>query len=426
MTSTRMNRRTFLQAAGVVAATCATGSRAAASTPAARIVVIGGGFGGATAAKYLRMWSPDLEVTLVERDREFVSCPLSNRVLAGTATLADLSRGYGDLADRHGVRVVHDEAVHIDPEKRSVRLATGTVLPYDRLILSPGVDLDYGALPGLRTADAQRVVPAAWKAGPDTVALRRQVEAMRQGGTFVITVPLIPYRCPPGPYERACQVASHLVRHNPRAKVLILDANEKVASKEALFRRAWADLYPGMVEHVPGSELVDVDVANLTAKLQFDDVRADVLNVIPPMKAASIAARAGVVTANGRWCEVDFRTYESTVQRGIHLLGDAILAAPLMPKSGHMANQHAKVCAAAIIALLHEDPLHDLPVINNTCYSFVSETDVVHIASVHRYDPERRTMIVTPGSGGLSPGPSELEGRYAEAWARNIWADMLG
>jgi sulfide dehydrogenase [flavocytochrome c] flavoprotein subunit len=426
MASTRMNRRTFLLTTGAVAATVATAPRAAASTPAARIVVIGGGFGGATAAKYLRMWSPDLQVTLVERDREFVSCPLSNRVLAGMATLTDLTRGYGDLADRHGVRVVHDEAVHIDPERRSVRLASGTVLPYDRLILSPGVDLDYGALPGLQSADARRVVPAAWKAGLDTVALRRQIEAMRPGGTFVITVPLIPYRCPPGPYERACQVASYFKRHNPRAKVLILDANEKVASKEALFRRAWADLYPGMVEHVPASELVDVDVANLTAKLQFDEVRADVLNVVPPMKAAAIAARAGAVTANGRWCEIDFRTYESTVQPGIHLLGDAILAAPLMPKSGHMANQHAKVCAAAIIALVHGDSVEDVPVINNTCYSFVSETEVVHIASVHRYDPERRTMIVTPGSAGLSTGPSELEGRYAEAWARNIWSDMLG
>lgn len=422
-----IDRRTFLRATGVVAATLTAGSRAAgASAPTARIVVIGGGFGGATAAKYLRMWSPDLEVTLVERDPTFVSCPLSNRVLAGTASLQDLTRSYGDLADRHGVRVVHDEAVRVDPDRKTVTLASGAVLPWDRIILSPGVDLDYTSLPGLRDAAARRSALAAWKAGPDTATLRRQIEAMREGGTFVVTVPLIPYRCPPGPYERACQVAWYLKRHNPRAKVLVLDANEKVVSKEALFRRAWADLYPGMVEYVPGSELVDVDTATLTAKLQFDDVEADVLNVIPPMKAAEIAVRSGVVTANGKWCEVDFRTYESTVRPGVHLLGDAILAAPLMPKSGHMANQHAKICAAAIIALVHGEPVDALPVINNTCYSYVSGSEAVHIASVHRYDAERGTMIPVPGSGGLSSAASELEGRYAEAWAHNIWADMLG
>jgi NADH dehydrogenase FAD-containing subunit len=242
---------------------------------------------------------------------------------------------------------------------------------------------------------------------------------------FVITVPKAPYRCPPGPYERASQVAWHFKLNKPRSKVIILDANDKVVSKEALFKSAWKELYPGMVEHVPNSELADVDVATLTAKLQFDEVKADVLNVVPPMKAGAVAARAGLVTANAKWCGVDFLTYESTVAPGVHVLGDAILAAPLMPKSAHMANQQAKVCVAAIVELLHGGTVNAEPVINNTCYSFVTGADVIHIASVHRYDAEKKTMLTIPGSGGLSAAPNELEGRYAEAWSRNILADAL-
>jgi NADPH-dependent 2,4-dienoyl-CoA reductase/sulfur reductase-like enzyme len=420
-------RRAFVRAVGVTAgASLLPWSAGARAGAAGRVVVIGGGFGGATAAKYLRLWSPDIDVTLVERNAAFVSCPLSNRVLAGTATLADLTRGYADLASRHGVKVLQDEAVEIDPSKRTVRLAGGTVLPFDRLVVSPGVDLDYSGLPGMDRPGARERVLHAWKAGAQTVALRQQLEAMPDGGVYAITVPRAPYRCPPGPYERACQVAWYLKTRKPRSKVLVLDANDKVVSKEGLFRRVWEEIYPGMVEHVPNSELVDVDADTLTARLQFDDVRADVLNVVPPMKAAGIAERTGLVTANRKWCEVDFLTYESVAQPGIHVLGDATLSAPLMPKSGHMANQHAKVCAAAVIALLHGLPVNDAPMLNNTCYSFVTGADVIHIASVHRFDPATKTMLVVPGSGGLSVAPNELEGRYAEAWAQNIWADMLG
>jgi sulfide dehydrogenase [flavocytochrome c] flavoprotein chain len=416
------NRRDFMRAMGAVAAAVPLTARAASG----RVVVVGGGFGGATAAKYLKLWSTDLDVTLVERDAQFISCPLSNRILAGTTTLADLTRGYGDLSAKYGVKVLRDEATAIDPAQQTVTLASGKSLPYDRLILSPGVDLDYSTIAGLKDEAARERVLAAWKAGPQTVALRRQIESMADGGVVAITVPKAPYRCPPGPYERACQIAWYLKLNKPRSKVMILDANEKVASKEALFRKAWEDLYPGLVEYVPNSELADVDAKTLTAKLQFDDVKADVLNVIPPMKAAAIAERTGLVTANNKWCGVDFLTYESTAQKNIHVLGDAIVAAPLMPKSGHMANQHAKVCAAAVIALLRGDAVNAHPVINNTCYSFVTGADVIHIASVHQYDAEKKTMTVVPGSGGLSLAPNELEGRYAEAWGRNIWADMLG
>ncbi len=419
-------RRKFLRLLGGVAAAGAAGIGFQAQAASGRVVVIGGGFGGATAAKYIRLWSTGIEVTLVERDAEFVSCPLSNRILAGTTTLADLTRSYDQLSGRHGVAVLRDEATDIDVEKQIVTLASGRKLPYDRLIVSAGLDLDYSGIPGLKSAAARERVLHAWKAGPQTVALRQQIEAMPDGGVFAVTVPVAPYRCPPGPYERACQVAWYFKLNKPKSKVLILDANQKVASKGALFQQAWDELYPGLVEYVPNSELADVDAASLTAKLLFDDVKADVLNVIPPMKAAAIAERAGLITANHKWCGVDFLSYESLAQKNVHVLGDAVLAAPLMPKSGHMANQHAKVCAAAIIALLRGDTVNQHPMINNTCYSFVSGADAMHIASVHRYDPEKKTMLPVPDSGGLSVAPNELEGRYAEAWARNIWADMLG
>lgn len=420
------NRREFLRAVGAVTAVGMAGLPVTAKAASGRVVVVGGGFGGATAAKYLRLWSTDLDVTLVERDAQFVSCPLSNRILAGTTTLADLTRGYGDLTSKYGVKVLRDEATAIDPAKQTVTLASGKSLPYDRLIVSPGVDLDYSGIPGLKDDAARERVLSAWKAGPQTVALRKQIESMADGGVVAITVPKAPYRCPPGPYERACQIAWYLKLNKPKSKVMILDANEKVVSKEALFRKAWEDLYPGLVEYVPNSELADVDAKALTAKLQFDEIKADVLNVIPPMKAAAIAERTGLITANNKWCGVDFLTYESTAQKNIHVLGDAIVAAPLMPKSGHMANQHAKVCAAAVIALLRGDSVNAHPVINNTCYSFVTGADVIHISSVHQYDAEKKTMTVVPGSGGLSIAPNELEGRYAEAWSRNIWSDMLG
>jgi sulfide dehydrogenase [flavocytochrome c] flavoprotein subunit len=399
---------------------CAT---ATTSKTAGRVVVIGGGFAGATAAKYIRMWGPDIQVTLVERDEEFVSCPLSNRVLAGVVQLKELTRGYGKLQAKHGIKVEHDEAVAIDTEKQEVKLASGSTLKYDRLIVAPGVDLLPGEVPGL-PAQSDRILHA-WKAGPQTVALRKQLQSMPDGGVYALTIPKAPYRCPPGPYERACQVAWYFKNHKPASKVLILDANEDVVSKKGLFTKAWAERYPGIVEYRPNSELMEVDAATLTAKLSFEDVKADVLNVVPPQRAGKIALDAGLINANNRWCGVDFLTYESLAVKNVHVLGDAIMAAPQMPKSGHMANQHAKVCAAAVVALLHGDQVNTQPLVTNTCYSFVSDKEVIHVASVHAYNPEKKTMEIVPGASGVSAAASELEGQYAEAWGRNIWADML-
>jgi NADPH-dependent 2,4-dienoyl-CoA reductase/sulfur reductase-like enzyme len=389
------------------------------------VVVIGGGFGGATAAKYVRMWAPDIDVVLVERDPEFVSCPLSNLVLGGSRTVADLTTSYTALTQRYGVRVVHDEALRIDPDKREVHLKRGEVLVYDRLIVSPGVDFQYDQVPGLQSAEAQARVLHAWKAGPQTVALRRQLEEMPNGGVYALHIPLAPFKCPPGPYERAAQVAFYFKQFKPRSKVLVFDSNPEIVSKKALFLNAWSERYPQLIEYRPGSELVRVDAARSTLELQFETVRADVLNVVPPQQAGRIAQDTGLVTANKKWCGVHFQTFESVAVTGVHVLGDAVLAAPGMPKSGFMANNHAKVAAQAVIALLTGREVNVAPVLANTCYSFVSDTEAMHVASVHKYDAARQTFLPVPGAGGLSPQASTLEGDYAKAWARNIWADTL-
>jgi NADPH-dependent 2,4-dienoyl-CoA reductase/sulfur reductase-like enzyme len=324
------------------------------------------------------------------------------------------------------VRLVHDMVTRIDPDKRVVMLAKGGELPYDRLIVSPGVDFMWDNLPGMAREGARDKVLHGWKAGAQTLALRQQLEAMPDGGVFAMTIPLAPYRCPPGPYERACQVASYFSKAKPRSKVLILDANDDVTSKGPLFKKAWADRYAGMVEYRGKHKLADVDAATNTLKFEFsDDVKATVLNVIPDMRAGDIAVKTGMATANKRWCDVDFLTFESKAVKNVHVLGDSIQVAPAMPKSGHMANQHGKTCAAAVVALLTGKQPNAMPIYTNTCYSFVSDEDVVHVASVHRYDAEKMTMLPVPGAGGVSSAANELEGRYAMAWARNIWADTL-
>ena len=421
-----LSRRDFIKrlSAGA-AATAFTGCASdGGRAPVGRIVVIGAGYAGATTAKYIRLWSPDIEVTLVERDGEFISCPLSNLVLGGSKSIADITVGYGGL-DKYGVRRVRDDAVGVDPVKREVKLASGTTLGYDRLIVAPGVDMQYDTLPGLKSAEAQGKVLHAWKAGAQTVALRKQLEAMRDGGVFAIHVPKAPYRCPPGPYERACQAAHYFKTAKSKSKVLILDANEDVVSKKGLFMAAWNGPYKGIVEYQPNSELEDIDAATLTARLQFGGVKADVLNVVPPQRAGNIALVTGLITANNRWCGVNWLTMESVKVPGVHVLGDATLSAQLMPKSGHMANQHAKVCAAAVIALIKNEPVNHQPMMVNTCYSFIDDRNVVHVASVHTYDAADKTMLPVKGAGGLSDKANELEGTYAMSWARNIWADML-
>jgi NADPH-dependent 2,4-dienoyl-CoA reductase/sulfur reductase-like enzyme len=393
-----------------------------------RVVVIGGGYGGATAAKYVRLFSGGaIEVTMIEPNAAFISCPISNLVIGGTKTLADLTTSYDALEGKHGVKRVRDMAVAIDAASRTVRLASGGGLAYDKLIVSPGIDLVFDRIEGLQAASAGGQILQAWRAGPETVALRAQLEAMPDGGVYAITIPEAPYRCPPGPYERACQVASYFKRAKPRSKVLILDANQDVTSKGPLFKRVWAEEYKGMVEYRPQHNAVRVDAGARTVKFEVhQDVKADVLNVLPMMRAGGIAVQSGLANVNGRWCGVDYQTFESTAMKDVHVIGDSIQVAPLMPKSGHMANAHAKVAAAAVVARLLNVEVNPVPMLTNTCYSFVDDKNVIHVASVHRYDAEKKTFLTVPGSGGVSPGPSELEGHYALNWARNIWADTLG
>jgi sulfide dehydrogenase [flavocytochrome c] flavoprotein chain len=425
-----MKRRQFIQTATAGSTLASTGlftGCANIGNNSAKVVVVGGGYGGATVAKYVRKWSDySIEVALVEPNASFISCPISNLVIGGSKTMADITTPYDNLASRHGVKLVRDYVTSIDAEKRVVKLASGSDLPYDRLILSPGIDFMWEALPGMGKPGAQDQVLHAWKAGAQTLALRKQLEAMPDGGVFALSIPLAPYRCPPGPYERACQVADYFSKAKPKSKVLILDANDDVTSKGALFKKAWAERYKGIIEYRPKHSLSDVDATTNTLKFEFnDDIKASVLNVLPPMRAGEIAVKTGLATANKRWCEVDFLTFEAKAAKNIHILGDSIQVAPLMPKSGHMANQHGKTCAAAVVALLTGQEPNQKPIYNNTCYSFVSSEDVVHVSSVHAYDAEKKTMLTIPGSGGVSSAANELEGRYAMAWARNIWADTL-
>ena len=414
-----MKRRDFLKLAGAASvAGCAT------ATPSkARVVVVGGGFGGATAAKYIRKWDPSIDVVLVERDSSFVSCPISNLVLGGYSSLPDISRNY-DALRRQGIQVVRDEVTAIDGAKKTVRLARGGDLAYERLIVSPGIDFNYGEVQGYEAAMQAGSVLHAWKAGPQTLALRQQLEQMRDGGVYILSVPMAPYRCPPGPYERASVVAAYFKEAKPRSKVLVLDANPDVTSKAGLFKRAWSDLYPGIIEYRGNSRAVAVDGNARTVKLELDDVKGDVLNVVPPHRAADIAQKSGLITTNNRWCDVDWRTMESKAVKGVHVLGDATLSAPAMPKSASMANNHAKIAAAAIVELLNGRSPEPLKIIN-TCYSFVSPKEAIRVSSVHEWESGQGTLVAVKGSGGVSAARSEAEANYAWSWARTIWADSL-
>ena len=425
MNTQNFSRRRLLGAGAAFGGLALAGCATTGSGPSiGRVVVVGGGFGGATAARYLKMWGGNVDVTLVERNASFVSCPISNLVLGGYKQIGDVTHGYGGLK-AIGVRVVQGEVTAIDAAGKTVRLADGSSLPYDRLVVSPGIDFMNETVGGLASPAAQTRFLHSWKAGAQTVALRQQLEAMRDGGVFAISIPKVPYRCPPGPYDRACLVASYLQAAKPKSKVLVLDANPEIQSKKALFEKAFKDRYGSVLEYRPNAELKEVDAASGTAKLEFEDVKADVLNVIPPQRAADLAKNAGLVNVNNRWVGVNWLTMESTALPGVHVLGDATFPAPTMPKSGHMANQHAKVAAAAIIQMLKGEAVNSTPVVMNTCYSFVSAKDVIHVASVHQYNAEQKTFLPVQGAGGVSAAANQVEGRYALSWADNIWADAL-
>jgi sulfide dehydrogenase [flavocytochrome c] flavoprotein chain len=394
--------------------------------PSARVVVVGGGFGGATAARFLRRADPRLDVVLVETNPQFTACPFSNEVIAGLRDIAGQRFGYRALA-ADGVRVMQIEATSIDPAARRVTLGDGIALPYDRLILSPGIDIAWGALPGYDEAAAE-LMPHAWKAGEQTLLLRRQLEAMPDGGVVVLSAPANPFRCPPGPYERASLIAWYLKTRKPRSKLLLLDAKD-VFSKQKLFQAAWQQLYPGLLEWVSlsdGGKVTRVDPASNTFATDFDAHKADVGNVIPPQRAGRIAVRAGVADRTG-WCPINPATFESLLQPGIHVIGDAAITGG-MPKSAFAANAQGKVCAAAVAQLLAGDTPAQSRLIN-TCYSLVAPGYGISIAGVYR--PVNGQLTDIEGAGGISPidAPAEQraqEAEYADAWFKTITGETFG
>ena len=425
-----VSSRRFLKTLGIGAAASAFPIAALADQPkGARVIVVGGGFGGATCAKYLRRFDPSLRVTLIEPYTQHLTCPGSNWVIGGTHRMEDLAQGYDALRDHHGVEVLTNLVMAINADKRRITLADDTILGYDRLVLSPGIDFKWNVIEGHDHAAGQ-ILPHAWKAGPQTVLLRKQIEAMPDGGVYVITAPGNPYRCPPGPYERAALVADYFKRHKPRSKILILDAKDNFTKKD-LFIQGWKALYGDMIEWVAGSEggMVErVDPKTRTAYTQGGllSFKADVLNVVPPQKAAAIASQAGLTDEQG-WCPVDQASFESKLAPGIFVIGDAAIAGA-MPKSGHSANSHGKLAAVAVIRSLEGAPM-ETPSHVNTCYSLVGPEYGISIAAVYRtMDGEIKGV---PDSGGVSPidAPEwfrKLEATYTYGWYASITQDTWG
>lgn len=419
----RMTRREFLRAsstgaAGLAVAAlpgCAMIRGESDATSRRRVVVIGGGWGGATAAKYVRLADPSIDVVMLEPNRKFVSCPFSNLVLSGVRGLGSLTFGYGGLRE-YGVKVRHEAVTALEPDARRLRVGDA-VLTYDRVIVAPGVDFLLDQVDGLAAAGDK--VLHAWKAGPQTVELARQLRAMPDGGVFVLTVPPVAYRCPPGPYERVCQVAWYLKHNKPKAKLIVLDANQNIVSKTGLFRAAW-QAYPN-IEYRASSKVTKVDPGTREVTTDFGDtVRYDVVNLIPPQRAGVIAVQADLVGADKRWCEVDHVTYESLKHRNVHVVGDATTGLPV-PKSGTVANAMGKICANAVVSLMNGRPAPAVPPLN-TCYSWVSDREVMAVVNAYRIDNGKVVQIEQK----LTPGASTLYAQHAEGWARSIWTDILG
>jgi len=427
----KLTRRKFVGLAGTVGAASSVllwPLIGQAGKSGGRVVIVGGGFGGASCAKYLSRIAPGVEVTLVERDSKFITCPFSNAVLGGLYDMDFITHGYDALRTAHGVNVINDTATAIDPTAQKVALGSGTVLDYDRLVVSPGIDFQWGAIEGYDQSTSE-AIPHAWKAGPQTLILRKQLEQMPDGGVVIIAPPKNPFRCPPGPYERASMIAHYLKQAKPKSKILIYDAKNKF-SKQPLFEQGWQALYPGMIEWIKesdGGEIERVDAKTMTAYPTFGEAqKADVINLIPPQKAGVIAKAAELTNADG-WCKVDQRTFESAVHKNVHVIGDASIANP-MPKSGFSASSQGKVCAMAIAASLGDMDMPD-PSYVNTCYSLVGPRYGISVAAV--YHMQEEGIAAVKGAGGVSPADASEafrndEAKYAVGWYQSITSDIWG
>jgi NADPH-dependent 2,4-dienoyl-CoA reductase/sulfur reductase-like enzyme len=411
-----LTRRDFLKTTSLAAATIGCGALTGFAADARRrVVVIGGGWGGATAAKYIRLADPSIEVTLLEPGKEFISCPFSNLVLSGVESLKSLTLNYNGLK-KHGVKIRHELAGVIEPDKRRVRVGKD-YLEYDRLVVSPGIDFQWDQVEGL--SQAKDTVLHAWKAGPQTVQLAKQLQSLQDGGVVVMTVPPVAYRCPPGPYERACQIAWYLQTKKPKSKLIVLDANKDIVSKTGLFKAIFKDY--SNLEYRPSNKVEKIDTgAKEVTTEPGDKVNYDVINLIPPQRAAAIAVDADLVGGDKRWCEVDHVTYESVKQKNIHVIGDSTIGLPV-PKSGNIANAMGKICATAVVHLLNgKEPPVLAP--GNTCYSWVNDKEAIAVVNSYKIENGKVVQIEQK----LTPGKSVAVAQNSLGWRTSIWNDVLG
>lgn len=424
MTTDRRNFLRLIGAGGVGAslAACSTTGTGLDKSAGRRVVVVGGGYGGTIAAKYIRMHDKSIEVVLIEPNRQFVSCPFSNLYIAGIIPdMSALTIGYDKLAANHGVKMIYDTVTVIDAAKKTVTVSGGTVIDYDRLVLSPGVDFRAEEIEGYDLATTPLIMPHAWKAGPQSTLLRKQLEDMPNGGTVVVTVPLAPFRCPPGPYERTSLIAMYLKQHKPKSKIIVLDANPDIASKAGLFRKGWKKHYEGIIQYRAAQKVTAVNVKNHSVFIEgIEEVKGDVINVIPPQRAGRIASATGLIGPDKAWCPINATTFESSLQKNIHVLGDACNAGA-MPKSGYSANSQAKICATNLVALMNGKETVEMSSLN-VCFSYLSAKEAVSVAAV--YTVKDGKIIAVPNSGGVSPDLSETEAVYAHSWLKNILTEM--
>lgn len=424
-----MHRRQFLHAAAALGlAPLSSLASPAIAKARPRVVIVGAGFGGAACARYLKLWEPRVEVTLIEPNTQFVSCPMSNTVIGGLNRLEDITFPYRYIREAVD-RFVQDSVTQIDTVKHTVATAGGRSFAYDRLVLAAGVELLFDQIKGY-DPEAQKLVKHAWKAGAEqTGMLRRQLETMKDGGVFALSIPMAPFRCPPAPYERASLIANYFKKAKPKSKILILDGNQDIISKKALFTAAWQKHYGfgtenSLIDYRPGNLASAVDAKTMKLTTEFEDVKADVINLIPPMRAAAVTHLVGARTGdNGNWCPVDYVTLESTEVPHVHILGDSILSN--LSKAGALANNSGKLCASALVEIFNGRQPDPAPVVTSTCYSASTDKTAFHVATVFRYDPRGKSMEVQPGSG-VSDKESTQEFTLMRGWAHNIWADTLG
>lgn len=421
------NRRQFLEYVAAAAGTLGVGAGlglgmgayAQTTSPKGRVIVVGGGMAGATVAKYLRMWGDQIEVTLIDRSSTYNSCILSNLVVTGQRAPSFLQFGYSTLQSKYGVKFVKDDVIALDPVSKSVRLAGGATLTADRIVVAPGVEFD--TIPGLETIDAQNRVPHAWKAGPQTLLLRDRLAALPRNGKVVLTIPKAPYRCPPGPYERACIIADYLKRYKPGARITILDANPNIMAEAATFTKAFNVTHAGVVEYRSSVEVVSIDAPTGMVYTNVGYFQADLINAIPPHRGGKILADSGLNNVNGRWAGVDVLTYESTVAPGIHVIGDS--SATTQPKAGHIANQEAKVCADAISNLFAGRSVDASPMTNSACFSTITMQTASWLTAVFAYDPASMTMKIVPESFGEAGVGTIDNFEDMLKWFRSLMAD---